>query len=548
MVHQGGHVALETWLHAYATKEDHVPRKRLHMRKTREVLRLKAAGLSVREIQRSTGAARTTVHEYLVRAQCAGLSWPLPEDMDDEALDAALFPPLTADLAKRRPLPEWADVHKEVRKVHVTLRLVWLEWRAANPDGIGYTQFCAHYRAWLATKDVVMRLDFAAGARMLVDYCGDTAALTDPVTGAVSAAQVFVALLGCSGMLYAEASASQDLGSWTSAHVHAYEAFGGVPEATTPDNLKAGVTRACYYDPEVNASYGEMARHYGTIILPTRAAHPRDKAAAEAGVLQVERWVLAPLRNRKFFNLAELNRAISEKVDELNAKPFRGEPTSRAELFEELERPALKPLPEVPYELAEWKKVTVNIDYHVEFDRHYYSVPYTLARQKLEVRATSDVVEAYKGARRVASHARERGRRRFVTDPAHMPASHRAHLEWTPSRLVSWAKTVSPHTAALAQKLLEGKPHPEHSYRACLGLMSLAKRYGNDRLGAACARALASGAVSYTSVKSILAENLDRVPLRTTPAAPAPPEHENLRGPSYYCEDNSDNHVEEMEA
>lgn len=506
------------------------------MRKIEEVLRLKAAGLSLRQIQRSTGAARTTIHEYLVRAACAGLAWPLPEGLGAEALDAALFPPATAEQAKRRPVPEWTEVHRELRAgKHVTLRLLWLEWRSAHPEGFGYTQFCAHYRAWLATKDVVMRLNFPAGARMFVDYAGDTVPVVDPATGEVSEAQVFVAVLGCSGMVYAEASPSQDLPSWLGAHVHAFEAFGGATEATTPDNLKAGVTRACYYDPEVNASYAEMARHYGTVILPTRAAHPRDKAAAEAGVLQVERWALAPLRKRQFFSIAELDKAIKQKIAELNARAFRGEPTSRAELFAELERPALKPLPAQPYELAEWKKVTVNIDYHVEYDRHFYSVPYALVRQKLEVRATASIVEVYKGARRVASHARERGRRRFVTDPAHMPPSHRAHLEWTPSRMVAWAKTVSPHTAALAAKMLESKPHPEHSYRACLGLMSLAKRFGNDRLGAACERALASGAVSYTSVKSILVENLDRAPLPAPLRAPAPPEHENLRGARYFA-------------
>jgi transposase len=360
--------------------------------------------------------------------------------------------------------------------------------------------------------------------------------VADPGTGEVNQAEVFVAVLGCSGMLHVEAAMSQDLGSWLSAHANAYEAYGGVPEATTPDNLKSGVTRACYYDPDLNASYAELGRHYGTVILPTRAAHPRDKAAVEAGVLQVERWVLAPLRNRTFYSLAELNRAIRQKVAELNSKTFRGEPTSRRELFEELERPALKPLPATRYELAEWKKVTVNIDYHVEYDHRYYSVPYTLVHQKLELRATKGVVEAYKGGRRVASHAREYGRRRYITDPAHMPPSHRAHLEWTPTRLVDWAATVSPHTAALAQRLLDSRPHPEHSYRACLGLMSLAKRYGNERLGAACARALASGAVSYTSVKSILAEGLDRVPLTPASPAPAPPEHENLRGAGYYAD------------
>jgi transposase len=506
------------------------------MRKISEVLRLRAAGLSVREIARSAGAARTTVSDYLLRADAAGLSWPLPEGMGDEEVQAALFPPLTAELAQRRPVPDWRAVHRELhRGRHVTLRLLWLEWRAEHPDGWGYTQFCVHYGNWLGSQDVVMRLSYPAGARMFVDYSGDKVTVVEPTTGEVTGAEVFVAVLGCSGMLYAEASARQDLASWLGAHARAYEAYGGVPLATTPDNLKAGVTRACYYDPELNASYAELARHYGTVVLPARAAHPRDKAAVEAGVLQVERWVLAPLRNRSFFSLAELNAAIRAKVAELNAKAFRGEPTCRAELFEELERPALKPLPAARYELAEWKKATVNIDYHVEYDRHFYSVPYTLVRQKLEVRATSSAVEVYRGSRRVASHPRAQGRRRYVTDPAHMPASHRAHLEWTPSRLVEWAKTVSPHTAALAQKLLESKPHPEHSYRACLGLMNLAKRYGHDRLGAACARALASGAVSYTSVKSILSEGLDRLPLSMAPAAPAPPQHENLRGPAYYA-------------
>jgi transposase len=508
------------------------------MRKISEVLRLKAAGLSVREIARSTGAGRTTVYEYMVRADSAGIGWPLPDGIGDDELEAALFPPLTAELAERRPLPDWGQVHAELhRGRHVTMRLLWLEWRQDHPEGWGYTQFCVHYRQWLGTKDVVMRLSWPAGARMFVDYCGDRVPVVDPGTGEVCQAEVFVSVLGCSGMLYAEASMSQDLPSWLMAHVRAYEAYHGVPEATTPDNLKAGVTRACYYDPDVNASYAELARHYGTVILPTRAAHPRDKAAVEAGVLQVERWVLAPLRNITFYSLAELNRAIRQKVAELNNKAFRGETTSRRELFEALERPALKPLPATRYELAEWKKVTVNIDYHVEYDHRYYSVPYILVRQKLEVRATKGVVEVHKAGRRVASHAREYGRRRYITDPAHMPPSHRAHLEWTPSRLVDWAATVSPYAAALAQKLLESKPHPEHSYRACLGLMSLAKRYGNERLGAACARALASGAVSYTSVKSILAEGLDRVPLTTASPAPVPPVHENLRGGSYYAEE-----------
>jgi transposase len=383
-----------------------------------------------------------------------------------------------------------------------------------------------------------MRLSYAAGERMFVDFAGDKAAYVDPTTGEAVAAEVFVAVLGASGMLYAEATRGQDLASWVGAHVHAWEFYGGVAEVTVPDNLRAGVTKACWYDPELNPSYAELARHFGTVVLPTRTAHPRDKAAVEAGVLSVERWVLAPLRNRRFFSLAELNAAIAEQLRWLNGRAFRGEVTSRRELFEETEAKALKPLPSERFELAVWKKVTVNIDYHVEFDQRYYSVPYQLVRQPVEVRATATTIEVLKGGKRVASHAREHGRRRYVTVAAHMPASHRAHLEWSPSRLIAWAGTISPATAALVERILATRAHPEHGYRACLGLMNLARRYGNERTGAACARALAVGAISYTSVKSILAEGLDRLPVPSALApAPAPPDHENLRGAQYWAEE-----------
>jgi transposase len=336
------------------------------MRKIGEILRLKAAGMSMRDIAASTGASTTTVYEYLTRAEGAGLSWPLPEGMDEDALQAKLFPRPSAELAARRPVPDWREVHRELkRKRHVTLRLLWLEWKQANPEGWGYSQFCWHYQRWLGTQDVVMRLSYKAGESMFVDFSGDRMEVVDPHSGEVTSVEVFVSVLGASGLLYAEATRGQDLGNWLLAHAHSYEFYGGVPEATTPDNLKSGVTKACYYDPEVNPSYLDLARHYGTVILPTRAAHPRDKAAVEAGVLSVERWVLAPLRNRRFFSLAELNAAMRQKLDELNSRCFRGEPTSRRELFEDIEKQALRPLPLNAYELAEWKKVTANIDYHV---------------------------------------------------------------------------------------------------------------------------------------------------------------------------------------
>jgi transposase len=508
------------------------------VRKTTEVLRLRAAGMSARQIARSAGVARITVAEYCRRADAAGVSWPLEDNLDDDALDALLFPKL--EPGTERPVPDWHEVHKELksRRHHMTLRLIWLEWKAVHPDGWAYSQFCHHYRSWLATKDVVMRLSYRAGERMFVDFSGDKARWTDQQSGEVHESEVFVAVLGCSGMLYVEATRSQDLASWVGAHVHAWAAYGGVAEVTVPDNLKAGVTKACFYDPELNRTYAELAEHYQTVVLPTRTAKPRDKGAVEAGVLTVERWVLAPLRNRRFFSLAELNYAIVERVAEVNARPFRGEPSSRKDLFEDLEGPNLQPLPTSRYELAEWKKVTANIDYHVEGpDRRFYSVPYQLVRQRLELRATATSIEVFKSGRRVASHVREHGRRRYVTDPAHMPASHRAHAEWTPSRLIEWGTKVSPSTGAFVERLLESRPHPEHAYRACLGLMGLQRRYGEERLSAACARALSVGAISYSSVKSILAEGLDRLPLPGTQAAPTPPDHENLRGGAYWSEE-----------
>jgi transposase len=509
------------------------------MRKIREALRLKAAGLGNREIAASTGAGKTTVYEMLARAEVAGISWPLPDDLDDETLEVMLYPPPSAELAASRPAPDWREVHRELKRGrHVTLRLLWLEWKEKNPEGHAYSQFCWHYRRWLDGQDVVMRLSYKAGERTFVDFSGDKMEIVDARSGEISMADIFVGVLGCSGLLYVEATRGQDLLSWLGAHEHMYAFYGGVSEITVPDNLKAGVTKACFYDPEINPSYAELAEHFGTVVLPTRVAKPRDKAAVEAGVLVAERWVLAPLRNRRFFSLAELNAAIGERLEFVNGRAFRGEPTSRRELFEELERAALSPLPATAYEFATWRKVTVNIDYHVEGpDRRYYSVPYKLVRQRLMLRATAHTIEIMHAGRRVASHVREYGRRRYVTDPEHMPASHRAHLEWTPSRLIAWAGTISKDTAVLAEKMLESRPHPEHAYRACLGLMNLARRYSDERVGAACTRALACNAISYSSVKSILAEGLDGVPLRAAEELPAPPEHENLRGAGYFAEE-----------
>lgn len=515
-----------------------MPRKKLPMRKITEVLRLSAQGLSQRQIALSCGMSKTAVREYLSRAERAGVGWPLPEAMTAESLDAVLFPPPVAVPAASRPVPEWREVHKQLKRrdYHVTLRLLWLEWKEANPDGWRYSRFCFHYKEWLDARDVVMRLSYAGGERMFVDFCGDKApGWVDP-GGEVHRDEVFVSVLGASGMIYAEACASQGLECWLMAHVHAWESYGGVAEVTVPDNLKAGVTKASYYDPEINPSYAEAARHYDTVVLPARPAKPRDKAAAEAGVLSVERWVLAPLRSRSFYSRAELNEAIFEQVDRLNTRAFRGEPTSRAELFREVERPFLRPLPAERYEFARWRKAKVHIDYHVDGgDGHFYSVPYRYTRAKVDVRLTSNSVEVFKDGDRIASHAREHGRRRYVTEAAHMPDAHRGYLEWSPQRLIDWAASSSGSAAELMEQLLAGRPHPEHAYRAGMGIMSLARRYGPERFEAACARALAVRAVSYSSVKSILVEGLDRLSLPADQELPVPPEHNNLRGNGYYA-------------
>ena len=467
------------------------------MRQITEVLRLAAQRLSYRQIGQSVGISASTVQGYLERARGADVSWPLPDDLDALTLEARLFQRGQEVYRPGRPEPDWLEVHRERKQgKHVTLQLLHLEYKAAHPDGWGYTQFCTHYRRWLGRQDVVMRLEYAAGERMFVDFTGDTVPVIDPDTGEVWQAQVFVCALGASGYLYVEATGRQDLASWQGAHVNALEFYGGAPRVAVPDNLKAGVTKACGYDPELNPSYLELARHYALAVLPTRPSHPRDKAAVEAAVQVAERWVLAPLRKRQFFSLGELNAAIAAQAAVVNARPFRGQQVSRRALFEESERAALQPLPPTRYEFAAWKPARVNIDYHGEFAERYYSVPYQLAREAVEVRATAGVVEIFHRGRRVASHARAYGRRRFITNPEHMPAAHRAHLEWTPSKLVAWGTSIGPPVAELIETILQTRPHPEHGYRACLGLMHLVKQYGRDRVRAACTRALALNGAS----------------------------------------------------
>ena len=502
------------------------------MRKVREVLRLRhELGLGLRQIARSLGLSHSTVSGYLGRAEAAGVLWPLPEDLGDAELEARLFPGSEGQ-GRRRPEPDWGRVHRELRRKGVTLQLLWLEYKREHPNGYQYSRFCDLYRRWLKTADLVMRQVHRAGEKVFVDWAGLTVPVVDSATGEVREAYVFVGALGASNYTYAEASFSQALPAWITAHCRMFEFFGGVPAVVVPDNPRTAVVQSCRYEPDLHPTYREMAAHYGTAIIPARPKKPRDKAKVETAVQAVERWVLAPLRNRTFFSLAELNQAIREGIEQLNARPFQKLPGCRKGLFETLDRPALKPLPPTRYEFAEWRKARVNIDYHVEVDKNFYSVPYQLVGQEVEVRLGATTVEVFYQGQRVAAHARSSGKGRYVTEDRHRPAAHRRHLEWTPSRLVAWAGNIGPETAQLVRLLLASRPHPEQGYRSCLGLLRLARQYGASRIEAAAARALAIGALSYRSVKSILERGLDLVPLPAEAShTPAPLRHTNLRGP-----------------
>ncbi|MDH3644657.1 MAG: IS21 family transposase [Gammaproteobacteria bacterium] len=512
-----------------------MPTRRVPMRRIKDILRLKyAAGLSHEKIARACGVSKGVVAKYVRLAQAAGLSWPLPEDLDDSALQQRLFP--TPVKVGRYAEPDYPALHQELKRKGVTLQLLWEEYAEAHGErAYRYSQFCERYRQWRARQCRSLRQRHRAGDKLFIDYCGPTVPIVDPDTGEVREAHIFVAVLGASNYTYAEATRSEGLEDFIAAHQRAFRFFGGVPALLVPDNTKSAITKACRYDPVANQTYADMARHYDTAVLPARPNKPRDKAKVEAGVLLVERWILARLRHHTFFSLAELNRTIAELLVVLNQRPFQKLPGSRLSAFEELEREALRPLPPTSYEFARWKKARPGIDYHVEVEHNFYSVPHTLVGHTLEVCITASTVEVLHRGKRVAVHAHLHGKGRFVTEPAHLPKAHRAHLEWSPGRFMNWAAEIGPATRDLVKYQLHNRPHPEHGYRACLGLLSLARRYGKARLEVACTRALAIASPTYASVNSILKQGLDQLALELTHDDTEPlPEHANVRGPDYY--------------
>jgi transposase len=517
-------------------KETLMAQKRLTMRQIHEILRLKYQNqLSVREIARSCGLAVSTVGDYVQRAEAAGLTWPLPEGLTEEALTKQLFGHSDSLEAPPpgQPLPDWSYIHKELRRKSVTLQLLWEEYRQIHPqEGYSYSRFCELYQGWAGTLEPVLRQVHLPGEKMFVDWAGQTVPIYHQ-DGSVSAAQLFLAVLGFSNKTFAEAFANQQLASWIAAHCHAYAFFNGVAKATVPDNPKTAVIKSCRYEPQLHCTYQDLGAHYQTAIIPARPRKPRDKAKVETAVQIAERHILAALRDQRFFSVGELNHAIPPLLLKLNDKPFQKLEGSRNSWFEAHEKAKLLPLPPTPFELATWSFGKVNIDYHVMVENHGYSVPYTLIHQQVDVRLTDKTVELFKAGKRVAAHVRSYQSGLFTTLEEHRPKSHQKYLEWTPGRMIQWATKLGPECGKVVEKILQDRPHPEMGFRSCLGIIRLGKAVGHARLEAACRRALHFGTCSYTSINSILQKKLEAQPLEQELPLPSPT-HENLRGGPYY--------------
>jgi transposase len=512
-------------------------RSPISMKKIREILRLKfECHCSHHLISKSLGVSSSTVFECLRRSKIANLTWPLPGDLDDEALEKLLYSRPRNSIPKDCDEIDWNKIHQELKRKAVTLMLLWQEYKQKNPQGISYSRFCDRYKKGSEQIDCWMRQTHKAGEKCFVDYAGMTIpVLLNCATGEMIQAQIFVACLGASSFTYFEATMTQQLPDWISSHVRAFEFFGGVPEIIVPDNLKSGVTKSHRYEPDLNPTYQNMASYYGAAIMPTRSASPKDKAKAENAVLQVER-MLAKLRDQTFYSLYELNQAIAPLRNALNDRPFQKLEGSRRSQFIEIEQGALKPLPANRYLFAKWKKVRAGIDYHVEIEGHYYSVPFTLIKKELEARYSEKIVEVFYKGKRVASHIKSSLKGRHTTLNQHMPKSHQSYAQWTPERLIAWGEKMGLFTSKLIESLIARRIHPQQGFRSCLGLLRLSKIYGNDRLESACQRAVHIQAYSYKSVESILKNGLDRKPIQSLsePKTKVPDAHENVRGKNYF--------------
>jgi len=516
-----------------------MPAKRLSMQRIKDILRLKfQAGLSQRQISKSLGVSLGAVSEHLKKAQSAGLQWPLPETMSDADLEQIFFSQRVKTKAQFAQ-PDHQRIHRDLKIKGVTLQLLWEEYSAMHGEqAYRYTQFCHYYRQWRQRLNRSMRQVHRAGEKCFVDYCGPTVSIVDASTSEVRQAQIFVAVLGASNYTYAEATWTQNLFDWINSHVNAFDFFGGVPDITVPDNLRSATKRPCRYEAQINDSYQHMANYFGTVIIPARPYKPKDKSKAEAGVLLVERWILACLRHETFFSLSELNHRIKALLKKLNEKPFQKMQGNRLSHFEQLDKPELARLPTDPYHFTQFKKARVSIDYHIQFDKNYYSVPNHLCRLEVQIQATQKSIGVFYQGKQVAIHPRQHFKGKYTTDPSHMPESHRKHSQWSPTRLLNWGAQIGEHAQKLVELMLKRKKHPEQAYRACLGLLNLSKKYDSARLEKACERAIRINSPNYRSVASILKTGLDQV---DDPQVQTNEEHlkllndhDNIRGPMYY--------------
>ncbi len=509
------------------------------MRKVREVLRLKHQGRSRAEIAASTGIGASTVSGYVSRAEKAGLTWPEASAMSEADVEARLFRDVGRNEPPARVPIDFAWVHRELSRAGVTLQTLWVEYRegaasAAPLKPYEYSRFCELYGHWKKKLAVTMRQVHRAGEKLFIDYSGKKPRIVDPATGEITEVELFVAVLGASNYTYAEATRSQGLGDFVASTVRAFEFLGCVPQVVVPDQLRSAVSGPDRYEPDINPTYLEMAQHYGVTVIPARPRKPKDKAKVEGAVLIAQRWILAALRNRTFFSLAELNAAIRALLDRLNTRPFQKLEGCRRLAFETIDRPAMRPLPARRYEVADWKHAKVNIDYCVTYDHRHYSVPHALCGEPVEIRATASIVEILHKGSRVASHPRSHGPKGTATIvDEHRPRTHREYGKWPPERIIAWAETVGAHVGELARALMSRRTHPETGYRACLGVIRLADRFGRERVDAACARAVAIGSSTFKSVQAILKSGLDRAPLFEPPPRPAI-DHDNIRGASYF--------------
>jgi transposase len=511
--------------------------RKIPMRKLKEVARLLLEfKLGIRPIARACNISTSTAHAYVDRLKELDVPYGEIAVMGDDELEDLLFP--KEERTPTKPSPDFDYLSKEMTKKAVTLQLLYEEYKKDNPDGYERSRFYALYRDWIKTVDPVMRFTHKAGEKMFIDFSGDKAHYQDPATGKIVEAELFVSVLGASSYLFARAVPDQTVEHFMGCTIRAFEFYGGCTEYLVPDNTKSAVTHPSYYEPDINRTFAAMAEHYHVAVLPTRVAKPKDKAKVESGVLQAQRRILASLRNRTLFSLAELNQAIVEETRKLNERSMTGIGKSRYDLFVELDKPALRPLPQERYTITAWRKAKVHIDYHVDVAKTYYSVPYTLLGQKVDIGSTSSIVEIYHRGTRVASHLRVNKPGAFVTDTRHMPHSHRQYLEWTPERIKSWGEKIGVHTRMLMEAIMEHREHPEHGYRSCLGLVRLSKLYPPERVEKACRRALDLNAYNYKSVKSLLERGLEKMsPEMTQKIIPL---HSNVRGKSYYGEVDHD--------